>query len=217
MDWNSLKTDDIDKYAKNITDCITTLVAKHTPNKDIKVRKSDPVWLTNTIKRLMRKRKRLYDRYNSTNNNADFENYKIIRNKVAYEIRKAKKDQLEKLTEKREQPATVPPLCKNGIIYTDGKEKANILNQFFTDQSILDDTNATCTLPPLNQIPQHKLESISISPYEVEDILKTLKTGKAAGPDSIDNRLLKELSGPLSIPLTDLFNFSLTSGKVPSL
>ena len=125
-----------------------------------------------------------------------------------------KKIQLEKLTEKLksnnlsqkdwwrtlkyfitpEQPATVPPLCKNGIIYTDDKDKANILNQFFTDQSILDDTNAT--LPPLNQIPQHKLESISISPYEVEDILKTLKTGKAAGPDSIDNRLLKELSGP---------------------
>ena len=102
----------------------------------------------------------------------------------------------------RDLTATVPPLCKNGIIYTDDKDKANILNQFFTDQSILDDTNAT--LPPLNQIPQHKLESISISPYEVEDILKTLKTGKAAGPDSIDNRLLKELSGPLSTPLTDL-------------
>ena len=99
--------------------------------------------------------------------------------------------------------------------YTDDLDKANILNQFFTDQSILDDTNAT--LPPLNQVPQHKLESISISPYEVEDILKTLKTGKAAGPDSIDNRLLKELSGPLSTPLTDLFNFSLASGKVPSL
>ena len=235
MDWNSLKTGDIDKYAENITDCITTLAAKHIPNKDIKVRKSDPVWLTNTIKRLMCKRKRLYDKYKSTNNNADFENYKRIRNKVTYEIRKAKKDQLEKLTEKLksnnlsqkdwwrtfkyfitpEQPATVPPLCKNGIIYTDDKDKANILNQFFTDQSILDDTNST--LPPLNQIPQHKLESISISPYEVEDILKTLKTGKAAGPDSIDNRLLKELSGPLSTPLTDLFKFSLASGKVPSL
>ena len=72
------------------------------------------------------------------------------------------------------------------MIYTDDKEKANILNQFFTDQSILDDTNAT--LPSLNQIPQHKLESISISPHEVEDILKIIKTGKAAGPDSIDNR-----------------------------
>lgn len=235
MDWNPLKSDDIDEYAENITDCITKLAMKYIPNKDIKVRKSDPAWLTNTIKRLMRKRKRLYDKYKRTKNSVDFENYKNIRNKVTYEIRKAKKDQLEKLTEKLksndlsqkdwwrtlkyfispEQPATIPPLCKDGIIYTDDKEKANILNQFFTDQSVLDDSNSS--LPSINHIPPHKLESISISPYEVEDILKTLKTGKAAGPDSIDNRLLKELSRPLSTPLTDLFNFSLAKGKVPSL
>ena len=79
----------------------------------------------------------------------------------------------------------------------------------------MDDSNAS--LPSFNQIPPDKLETLSISAYEVEDILKTLKTGKAAGPDSIDNRLLKELARPLSAPLTDLFNFSLSTGKVPSL
>ena len=79
----------------------------------------------------------------------------------------------------------------------------------------MDDSNAS--LPSFNQIPPDKLESISISAYEVENILKTLKTGKAAGPDSIDNRLLKEFARPLSAPLTDLFNFSLSTGKVPSL
>ena len=52
----------------------------------------------------------------------------------------------------------------------------------------------------------HNLESISISSLEVEDILKTLKTGKAAGPDFIDNRPLKTFARPLSAPLTDLFN-----------
>ena len=34
-----------------------------------------------------------------------------------------------------------------------------------------------------NHIPPHKLESISIHPQEVGDILKTLKTRNAAGPD----------------------------------
>ena len=56
-----------------------------------------------------------------------------------------------------------------------------------------------------------------MSAFEVEDILKTPKTGKAAGPGSIDNRLLKELARPLSFPLTDLFIFSLSKGKKPSL
>ena len=63
----------------------------------------------------------------------------------------------------------------------------------------------TVTLPTVNHIP-HKHESISIHPQEVENILKTLKIGKAAGPDSIDNRLLKKLARPLSAPLTDLFS-----------
>ena len=39
---------------------------------------------------------------------------------------------------------------------------------------------------------------------------------KAAGPDGINNRLLKQLSKPLSNPLGDLFNSSLEHGKVPT-
>ena len=46
-------------------------------------------------------------------------------------------------------------------------------------------------------------------------MLKSLKLGKATGPDAINNHVLKELAQPLSFPLSDLFNFSLTSGKVP--
>ena len=46
-------------------------------------------------------------------------------------------------------------------------------------------------------------------------MLKSLQLGKATGPDAINNRVLKELAKPLSFPLSDLFNFSLTSGKVP--
>ena len=107
---------------------------------------------------------------------------------------------------KPEQSLTVPPLCKDDIIYTNDKDKANILNQFFTEQSTLDDSNAS--LPSINHALPYKLDSISITSLEVEDILKTLKTGKAAGPDS---------ARPLSGPLTDLFNFSLTTGKVPNL
>ena len=234
-DWSSLKNDDLDTYTNNITECITKLATKHIPNKDIKVRKSDPPWLTTNIKRLMRKRKRLYDKYKRTNNSVDFETYKNARNKVTFEIRQSKQYQLQKLTEKLksndlnqkdwwktlkhfitpEQPSNFPPLCKDNKIYTNENEKANILNQFFTEQTILDDSNAS--LPRVHQESPHKLESISISSLEVEDILKTLKTGKAAGPDSIDNRLLKELARPLSAPLTDLFNFSLSKGKVPNL
>ena len=66
-------------------------------------------------------------------------------------------------------------------------------------------------------IPTYKLDYLTLTPEEVEQTLKSLSLGKAAGPDSINNRLLKELAQPLSFPLCDLFNFSLINGKVPKI
>ena len=54
-------------------------------------------------------------------------------------------------------------------------------------------------------------------PSEVETCLKSLKTGKAAGPDTLNNRILKELSSPLSSPFCDLFNYSLSTGQFPEV
>ena len=52
-------------------------------------------------------------------------------------------------------------------------------------------------------------------PTEVETCLKSLKIGKAAGPDTLNKRILRELSSPLSSPLCDLFNYSLSIGQFP--
>ena len=45
--------------------------------------------------------------------------------------------------------------------------------------------------------------------------MKTLKLGKAAGPDSINNRPVKELAQPLSFSLSDIINLS--TGMCPSI
>ena len=55
-DWNSLKHDNVDTYANNVTDKVLELTNKHMPNKMIKVRQSDSSWLNNNIKRLIRKK-----------------------------------------------------------------------------------------------------------------------------------------------------------------
>ena len=60
-------------------------------------------------------------------------------------------------------------------------------------------------------------DTLNFTPIEVENVLKSLKTGKAIGQDHINNRILKELSRPLSSPLCELFNFSVSSGKVPDI
>ena len=61
-----------------------------------------------------------------------------------------------------------------------------------------------------------KILSGNGNPHEVGETLNSITVEKAAGLDGINNRLLKQLSKPLSNPLSDLFNFSLTLGKVPT-
>ena len=204
-DWQALKSDDIDTYAINVTERIKTLVDKHIPNKSIKVRKSDPPWLNTNIKRLLRKKKRLYDKYKKSKNVNHFERYKHYRNLTTNEIRKSKKDVINKLTEKLknqntrpkdwwktlkhfikpDQTHTIPPLHKDGQTYSDEFDKANILNNFFIDQTLLDDSQAN--LPGTPTTPDQDLHSLSLTSDEVKQVLKSLPLGKAAGPDQINN------------------------------
>ena len=111
--------------------------------------------------------------------------------------------------------SSIPPTESEGIIYTDDFEKANLFNNYFQGQTVLDDSNAF--LPELPK-PSYltSLSSIAFDPQEVEEILKTLKTDKASGPDGLSNRILKELLHELSSPLCSLFNKSLSLGKFPS-
>ena len=66
-------------------------------------------------------------------------------------------------------------------------------------------------------MPGFTLNSMSITGDEVESVLKALQTGKASGPDAINNIILKELAKPLSFPLSDLFDASLIKEQVPAL
>ena len=111
--------------------------------------------------------------------------------------------------------SAIPPIESEGIIYTDDFEKANLFNNYFQGQTVLDDSNAV--LPELPE-PSYltSLSSIAFDPQEVEEILRTLKTDKASGPDGLSNHILKELSHELSSPLCSLFNKSLSLGKFPS-
>ena len=54
-----------------------------------------------------------------------------------------------------------------------------------------------------------------MTPEEVELTMKALPIGKATGPDGISNRMLKEISKEISIPVAAFFNYSFSIGKVP--
>ena len=106
-DWQILKSENINTYAENITERINTLANKHVPNRLINARKTDPAWLTTHVKKFIKKKKRLYDKYKKSNNINRFETCKQFKNLVTSEIRKSKKKEVfNNSTEKLASPNT---------------------------------------------------------------------------------------------------------------
>ena len=104
---------------------------------------------------------------------------------------------------------------KDGKLYTDDKDRADILNEFFASVFTKEeDTN----IPHLEESSRSQGISISdlrVTPQEVEKKLKELNPAKAQGPDGIPPKVLKELSKEIATPLSYIFNKSLETGKIP--
>ena len=233
-DWNSFANEDIDIYSKNVTDHIFQLSSECIPNKIASVRPSETPWMHNELRKLMRKRKRAYDKAKRTQLQQHWDQYKRLRNDTTKLLRSSKKTYVDNLANKltsshnlsskdwwktlksflsTQDKASPPPLKENDIIYTDDKEKANLLNSYFKTQSDLNDAGKE--LPHIIQSNPNNLTQLVTNPTEVKSILETLQTGKASGPDNINNYVLKTCSSELSHPLSNLFNLSLSLSKVP--
>lgn len=106
-------------------------------------------------------------------------------------------------------------------------ERANEFNQFFnkfdstttssytaapSSHLCLSTTQATSPLTPVPLPP-----SPSVTALGVRLELGRLCSGKAAGPDGVCPRLLKDCAAQLCEPLQRIFNLSLQLGQVPAL
>ena len=100
----------------------------------------------------------------------------------------------------------------DGRLASEPKQKAEALNaQFqsvFTRESDFNPTSPQQRAPPM--------PDIAITREGVEKLLLKLKPNKAAGPDNISPRILRELADVLADPLCIIFRKSLAEGCVPS-
>ena len=58
-------------------------------------------------------------------------------------------------------------------------------------------------------------QDLIISRQDVLDSIKVMKTGKASGPDKINSQVLKQIASEIAGPLQNLFNCSISTGRVP--
>ena len=112
----------------------------------------------------------------------------------------------------RRDSAGVAPLKINGQNITDPREKTNALNKKF--KSVFTKEDPT---PPdlLTASSFPAMQDIKITENGVRKMLEQLKIHKAAGPDAISPRVLKELAPQIAPILTIIFRKSYETGILP--
>ena len=206
----------------------------HIPHKTVTIRPKDKPWFTNTVRRAFRKRDRAHTRWKKNPTNQNYNTYHTLRHEANQAKSIAKTEHFTKLSQKLVDPSTsskqywnitkqlygnkvhagIPPLKKNGVVYTSSEDKCNIFNKTFTEKAKLPETKPN--LPPLQFKTDQRLDSIETTEEEVQKILKSLDISKSNGPDGISNRLLKQTAAAIAKPLSIIFNLSLSSSKFPT-
>ena len=94
---NRIRGNELDTSVQIVADAIFDAAEKSIPNKIVNIRPSDYPWITCHIKSLIRKRRRVYNKFKKTNNLYFWNQFKVIRNNVIDLIRKSKQNYFDKL------------------------------------------------------------------------------------------------------------------------
>ena len=203
------------------------------PNKVVTIRPNDKPSFTSKVRKLYRECQHLHKKKLRTKNPLDIDRYRAKRKEAKDAFRLAKSQHFKNISKHLLDPETssksfwklvkgvygikqsvgIPPLVENGELITNDSTKASILNNYFTSKTIPPTSNTP--LPPFTYRTDARLSTINITPQMVTDILTNLNTGKACGPDGINNKILKECSYSLSLPLSFIFQKSIDLGYFP--
>jgi hypothetical protein len=205
------------------------------PNKIILVRPKDKEWMTPNIRRLIKKRDRLYRRFSRTGSHEAYDVYIETRSDTRHAIDVAKNEYYMRLVIRLRDPTIlakeyfkiskrlyrgkcnlgIPAVIENGVCYADSKLKADIFNDYYASNSSLGEPSDGFALPPLWFRTDSRISTVLFSPVKVYEILKKLDISKANGPDQISNRMLKETAEVIAEPLANVFNKCIETSSFP--
>ena len=98
------------------------------------------------------------------------------------------------------------------MAYSDPKDKATILNNQFTSVFTKEETSS---IPPMQGKPSPSMPDFTVGVPGVRKLLE-LVVHKAAGPDNIPTRYLKDFAEEIAPALTLVYEASLQQGEVPA-
>lgn len=235
IDWTKMHDLNVNDGWIYIKDKIQQSMQQNIPKsktRNSKDTKSKPIWFSNKLKKSVKKKYNLYRKYQETNSKSSFDRYIEIRNKCEKDVRDAKRDYEKRLAREcktnpkhfwkyvQKQTKSIdgisPLKTGDGSLATTDKEKAKILNDFFSGVFTRENPDSVPEVAKGEKSGCVFLSEILVTPKSIEDKLKGLNPNKAQGPDKLPPRVFKELAQVLSQPLSILYNKSLETGIVPS-
>ena len=243
-DWDTMRQEmteyslpaaqSVQKQWDHLENLIQQLMKKHIPSKISRPQKHKP-WITREIITLIHRRNRAFITWKKLKTEKNLKTLNSLKAESQQKVRKAHQDYLQNIFEvntpsdndktlankrfwtyvksRKKDTCSVSPLKAEGVLISDAAGKSNILNKQYCSVFTKEDSEDIPSKGP-SQAPI--MSPITVTAQGVEKLLQKLKTQKASGPDRISPRVLKELAGPLSVPLAALFQHSLDTGTVPA-
>ena len=194
------------------------------PRKTLPKHKNLP-WLSKGLVNSIKRRNLLYKRGKLSGN---LSKYKLMRNKVTRELRRAKKSYFQKINPKKpkefwraikylsKRQSSIPTLAdEDGNEALTGSQKADMLNKFFSNCF-------NCLSAPLKDwsesdfnLPDDPPDELLCNEDTVCELLASLDVSKSSGPDGISAKMLKHTAVSIAPSVTQLFNLSIKNGRVP--
>ncbi|CAH8658828.1 unnamed protein product [Dicrocoelium dendriticum] len=210
---------------------LVDISAPHVPLVKRRESRAQPPWIDSAGKGLLKKRSRCWRAYRTAPSNSTFDKYRLVRNECKLHLRLARLQYEKGLANtasknpkrffayvKRRCGANspIPPLLRgDGTHAYSDYDKACVLGKQYSSVFVRE-TNTPCKeLVP--RVPEDCcLDEIPVTESQVLRLLKEVNPTKASGPDSVHPKLLHELAGELSGPLTCVFQKSLNSCILPT-
>ena len=210
----------------------TKIIDKHAPFKTIKIKGSHLPWISADLISTFKLRDKAWAVYRRTRDPADWEQYRLLRNKSKILTRNFKSNyynesltndykntkqfwkKIKTLTNAPDKTAHHTQLKVNDTILHNPLLVAQAFNQHFSSV-------CTPTADPYvinNTPPCHSTFSFRrITPVEVLTTINNLKVCSGPGLDGVEAKFLKLAQHILMYPLCDLFNLSLSTHDIPSI
>ena len=184
--------------------------------------------------RKIKKKHALWKRYMETREGRYYDEFCKMRNKVRKLTRNLQKQFEKKLAnEAKTNPKAIwkyinsksktregvaqlntDPRDPHSELTSSNKGKSDVLGRFFSSV-FTDEPDGNIPRIP-DSLLKERMGVLVINEDEVRTKLCNLNVNKSSGPDGIHPRILRELSNQLCIPLTLLFNESLSCGTLPA-